>query len=94
VARGDLTNAQRAKPEATWPANKANARCPCRSPRGRPGDSLQFKPVLDAIRVPRLGPGRDRTHPDEVADKACSSRDYRAELRRRGPFGAHARRLR
>ena len=42
-------------------------------------------PVLDAIRVPRLGPGRPRTRPDSVlADKAYSSRAIRAELRRRG----------
>lgn len=42
-------------------------------------------PVLDAIRVPRLGPGRPRTRPDSVlADKEYSSRAIRAELRRRG----------
>ena len=42
-------------------------------------------PVLDAIRVPRLGQGRPRTRPDSVlADKAYSSRAIRAELRRRG----------
>lgn len=42
-------------------------------------------PVLDAIRVPRVGPGRPRTRPDSVlADKAYSSRAIRAELRRRG----------
>lgn len=42
-------------------------------------------PLLDAIRVPRLGPGRPRTRPDAVlADKAYSSRAIRAELRRRG----------
>ncbi len=42
-------------------------------------------PVLDAIHVPRLGPGRPRTRPDSVlADKAYSSRAIRAQLRRRG----------
>ena len=42
-------------------------------------------PLLDAVRVPRLGPGRPRTRPDAVlADKAYSSRAIRAELRRRG----------
>ena len=42
-------------------------------------------PVLDAIRVPRLGPGRPRTRPEALlADKAYSSRAIRAELRRRG----------
>ena len=41
-------------------------------------------PLLDAIRVPRLGPGRPRTRPDAVlADRAYSSRAIRAELRRR-----------
>ena len=52
---------------------------------GQAGDSPQFRHVLDAIRVPRLGPGRARTRPQRVlADKAYSSRDNRAELRRRG----------
>jgi len=42
-------------------------------------------PVLDAIKVARLGPGRPRTRPDAVlGDKAYSSRAIRAELRRRG----------
>ena len=42
-------------------------------------------PVLNAIRVPRLGPGRPHTRPASVlADKAYSSRAIRAELRRRG----------
>ena len=41
--------------------------------------------VLDAIRVPRLGPGRPRTRPGAVlADKAHSSRAIRAGLRSRG----------
>ncbi len=52
---------------------------------GQAGDSPQFTTVLDAIRVPRVGPGRARTRPDRVlADKAYSSRDNRAWLRRRG----------
>jgi transposase len=52
---------------------------------GQAGDSPQFGPVLDGIRVPRLRGGRARTRPDRVlADKAYSSRDNRAELRRRG----------
>lgn len=38
-------------------------------------DSPQFQPVLEAIRVPRQGPGRPRTRPDTVrADKAYGSR--------------------
>ena len=52
---------------------------------GQAGDSPQFAPVLDRIKV--RGPlGRPRTRPDAVAaDKACcSSRKNRAYLRRRG----------
>ena len=52
---------------------------------GQDGDSPQFIPVLDAIRVPRPGPGRPRTRPTRVlADKAYSSRANRAWLRRHG----------
>ena len=52
---------------------------------GQRGDSPQFPVVLDAIRVPRLGPGRPRTRPDRVlADKAYSSKANRDLLRRRG----------
>ncbi|WP_420710361.1 transposase, partial [Streptomyces sp. NRRL S-15] len=52
---------------------------------GQRGDSPQFDPVLEAIRVPRLGPGRPRRRPDRVrADKAYDSRRNRAYLRRRG----------
>ncbi|MFC4467491.1 IS5 family transposase [Streptomyces xiangluensis] len=52
---------------------------------GQRGDSPQFEPVLNKIRVPRLGPGRPRTRPDRVrADKAYASRKNRAYLRRRG----------
>jgi transposase len=51
---------------------------------GQAGDSPQFIPVLDKIRVP--GPvGRPRTRPDAVAgDKAYSSRKNRSHLRKRG----------
>ncbi|GAA3143146.1 hypothetical protein GCM10017687_69950 [Streptomyces echinatus] len=52
---------------------------------GQRGDSPQFEPVLEAIRVPRLGLGRPRKRPDRVrADKAYDSRDNRSYLRRRG----------
>ncbi|MEU6199583.1 IS5 family transposase [Streptomyces sp. NPDC047061] len=52
---------------------------------GQRGDSPQFEPVLDKVRVPRLGPGRPRIRPNRVrADKACASRKNRAYLRRRG----------
>jgi transposase len=51
---------------------------------GHRGDSPQFIPVLDAVRVPRLGPGRPRTRPDRVlADKAYTSKANRAYLRGR-----------
>jgi len=44
-----------------------------------------LKPVVDAIRIRRSGPGRPRTRPSRViADKAYSSRANRGYLRRRG----------
>nr|WP_229882385.1 transposase [Streptomyces alanosinicus] len=52
---------------------------------GQRGDSPQFEPVLNKVRVPRLGTGRPRTRPDRVrADRAYASRKNRAYLRRRG----------
>jgi transposase len=52
---------------------------------GQRGDSPQFEAVLEAIRVPRVGPGRPRQRPDRVlADKAYSSKGNRGYLRRRG----------
>jgi transposase len=52
---------------------------------GQRGDSPQFIPVLEAIRVPRPGGGRPRTRPDRVlADKAYTSKANRAYLRGRG----------
>ncbi|MFB6872303.1 IS5 family transposase [Streptomyces sp. NPDC056323] len=52
---------------------------------GQRGDSPQFEPVLEAIRVPRLGLGRPRKRPNRIrADKAYDSRKNRAYLRRRG----------
>ncbi|AWI28521.1 IS5 family transposase [Streptomyces sp. ICN441] len=52
---------------------------------GQRGDSPQFEPVLNAIRVPRAGQGRPRSRPLRVrGDKAYSSRANRAYLRRRG----------
>ncbi|MFJ5841602.1 IS5 family transposase [Streptomyces shenzhenensis] len=51
---------------------------------GQRGDSPQFEAVLEAIRVPRSGPGRPRKRPDRVrADKAYDSRSNRSYLRRR-----------
>lgn len=50
----------------------------------RRGDSPQFRPVPEAIRAPRTGPGRPRTRPDRVrADQAYASRKNRAYLRQR-----------
>jgi len=52
---------------------------------GQRGDSPQFQAVLEAISVPRTGPGRAGARPDRVlADKAYGSRANRACLRRRG----------
>ncbi|WP_369149241.1 transposase [Streptomyces sp. R44] len=52
---------------------------------GQRGDSPQFEPVLEAIRVPKPGCGRPRSKPLRVrGDKAYSSRANRAYLRRRG----------
>ena len=49
---------------------------------GQDGDSPQFIPVLDRIRIPRSGPGRPRTRPGTVmADKAYSSKANRVWLR-------------
>jgi transposase len=52
---------------------------------GQRGDSPQFIPVLNGIRVPRLHGGRPRTRPDRaLADKAYPAKANRAWLRRRG----------
>ncbi|WP_372481531.1 IS5 family transposase [Streptomyces flavotricini] len=52
---------------------------------GNTNDCTQFTTVMDAIRVPRLGPGRPRTRPDHViGDKGYSSKAIRTWLRRRG----------
>ncbi len=52
---------------------------------GQHGDSPQFEPVLENIRVLRIGLSRPRKRPDKVrADKAYGSRKNRAYLRRRG----------
>ncbi|MEU6291750.1 hypothetical protein [Streptomyces sp. NPDC046988] len=52
---------------------------------GQRGDSPQFEPVLERVRVPRVGPGRPRARPDRVpADRAYASRRNRAYLRHRG----------
>ncbi|MGW1707743.1 IS5 family transposase [Streptomyces sp. NPDC002206] len=52
---------------------------------GQRADCTQFEPVIERIRVPRLGPGRPRSTPDSVsADQAYSNSRTRHYLRRRG----------
>nr|WP_234899987.1 IS5 family transposase [Streptomyces filamentosus] len=52
---------------------------------GNTNDCTQFTAVMDAVRVPRTGPGRPRTRPDHViGDKGYSSKAIRTWLRRRG----------
>ena len=51
---------------------------------GQAGDNPQLLPLLDAISVPRRGPGRPRSRPDHlIADKAYSHPSTRRALRRR-----------
>ncbi|MBI0293359.1 IS630 family transposase [Streptomyces sp. PRKS01-29] len=52
---------------------------------GNSNDCTQFTAVMEAIRVPRMGPGRPRTRPSHViGGKGYSSKAIRAWLRRRG----------
>ncbi|MFE1391149.1 IS5 family transposase [Streptomyces albogriseolus] len=52
---------------------------------GQRADCTQFKPVLEKIRVPRMGLGRPRNKPDSLAaDKAYSNGPCREYLRCRG----------
>ena len=52
---------------------------------GQGGDNPQLVPLLNAVRVPRRGPGRPRRRPERVvADKAYSHPSTRHMLRRRG----------
>jgi Transposase and inactivated derivatives len=52
---------------------------------GNTNDCTQFTAVMEAIRVPRMGPGRPRVRPARVlGDKGYSSRAIRTWLRRRG----------
>ena len=51
---------------------------------GQRHDAVAFPPLMRAIRIRRRNRGRPRTRPGRVrADKAYSSRDIRAYLRRR-----------
>ncbi|WP_078908687.1 transposase [Streptomyces vietnamensis] len=50
--------------------------------RGHTNDCTQFTTVMEAIRVPRTGPGHPRIRPDHVlGDKGYSSKAIRAWLR-------------
>lgn len=52
---------------------------------GQAGDNPQLVPLLEQIRVARVGPGRPRSHPQEVrADKAYSHPSTRQALRANG----------
>ncbi|MFE5796179.1 IS5 family transposase [Streptomyces sp. NPDC056503] len=52
---------------------------------GNTNDCTRFTAVMDAIRVPRSGPGRPRIRPDHVlGDKGYGSQAIRAWLRLRG----------
>lgn len=52
---------------------------------GHTHDCTQFATVMDAIRVPRIGPGRPRTRPAHaIGDNGYSSKAIRTWLRRRG----------
>ncbi|MGQ4442057.1 IS5 family transposase [Streptomyces violaceoruber] len=52
---------------------------------GQRHDSICARPLLERIHVPRTGVGRPRCRPDQViADKAYSSRGFRAYPRKRG----------
>lgn len=52
---------------------------------GQEGDGAHLAPLLEAIRVPRVGRGRPRSRPDRVlADRSYSYPLYRRYLRRRG----------
>ncbi|WP_431306389.1 transposase [Streptomyces exfoliatus] len=52
---------------------------------GQRADCTQLEPVLEKIRVPRIGPARPRKKPDSLAaDEAYSNGPCRDYLRRRG----------
>ncbi|MFE4869862.1 IS5 family transposase [Streptomyces sp. NPDC056682] len=52
---------------------------------GNTNDCTQFTAVMEAIRVPRIGPGRPRVRPAHVlGDKGYSSKAIRTWLRRHG----------
>ena len=52
---------------------------------GQHGDCPQFIPLLNQVRIARRGKGRPRTRPGRtMADKAYSSAENRAYLRKRG----------
>ncbi|MFE4774859.1 transposase [Streptomyces sp. NPDC056713] len=50
---------------------------------GQRGDSPQFEPVLEKIRVPRVGAGRPRARPERVRADKVSGMVQRIPRRRR-----------
>jgi transposase len=51
---------------------------------GQRHDSVAFEPLMDGLRIRRLGRGRPRTRPGRLlGDKAYSNRAIRSHLRRR-----------
>ncbi|MDG4857058.1 IS5 family transposase [Streptomyces sp. T-3] len=54
---------------------------------GQRGDSPQFEPVLDKVRVPRTGPGRPRVRPNRVRHQPLQKAPRRGhKVRARGPL--------
>lgn len=52
---------------------------------GHCADVTQLEPVLDAIAVPRLGPGRPKQRPSRLrVDRAYGARQQRRQIQRRG----------
>lgn len=56
-----------------------------RATAGHCADVSQLEPVLDAIAVPRLGPGRPKCRPSRLrVDRAYGTRKPRRQIQRRG----------
>ncbi|MET9806965.1 IS5 family transposase [Streptomyces halstedii] len=75
VITGWAARAAGSAPSCTWPSSRARNPMAILVTAGQRGDSPQFEPVLEKVRVPRIGPGRPRVRPHRVrADKAYASR--------------------
>lgn len=64
-AKGSVALEVGSAAKSIWPPTGAVCRCARCSP-GQAGDDPQRLPVLEGIRVPRLGPGRPRTRPEAL----------------------------